>query len=92
MRRAPFTYAYCWRGGQIQFGRRVPSGAIEITKDTDEQRLRDLMGVTARHAYDGETLLVPGVPEARSSDEAVDALIRWREWVLARPQQWVAES
>lgn len=84
MKRAPFTYAYAWRYGRIDFGRRVPGGAIEIAKDRDEQRLRDLICATARHAYDGVTLLVPGVPEAESEEAAADALVRWRDWITTR--------
>lgn len=29
---------------------------------------------------DGETLLVPGVPEAKCDMDAVDAFVAWRKW------------
>jgi hypothetical protein len=80
-------HAYCWRTGRIDFGQKTPRTAIGICKG-EEQAVRDLMTATARHAYDGKTLLVPGVPEADDGDAAVDALIRWCDWLKScrRPE------
>lgn len=75
--------AYAWRGGIIEFGASVPKGAIEIAL-AFEARLRNVICAVARHAYDGKTLLVPGIPEAVSDDEAANALDRFRDQVIRR--------
>lgn len=72
--------AYCWRTGRIDFGRTLPEGAIQIAKGPSK-KLRPLIEVTARHAYDGKTLLVPGVPEADTEEHAGDALGRFIDWI-----------
>lgn len=72
--------AYCFASGQIEFGRRIPEGALPIARGPAKV-LRQRMEVVARHAYDGKTLLVPGVPEAANQIEAVDALIAFRNWI-----------
>lgn len=74
------TYAYCWASGLIQFGTKVPEGAIAIASG-ERQKLVDLIEVTARHAYDGKSLLVPGVPEASDQAAAGDALDTWLRWL-----------
>lgn len=78
-------YAYAWRSGIIETGPAVPDGAIPIARG-GVKRLARLIDATARHAYDGETLLVPGVPEAETDDQALDALIAFRDWI-ARPRR-----
>lgn len=65
--------AYCWRGGVIEFGRKTPKGAIQIARGK-ARKVREAVSALARHAYDGKTLLVPGIPEAASDDQAADAL------------------
>lgn len=72
--------AYCFASGRIEFGATQPKGALPIVSG-EEERIRRLIGATARHAYDGETLLVPGVPEAPDQIAGVDALIRFRDWI-----------
>jgi len=72
--------AYCYRSGRIGFGRSVPEGAIKVAQGRAKQ-LRDLIGVTARHAYDGKTLLVPGIPEADTDEHAADALEQFINWI-----------
>lgn len=71
--------AYCYASGQIEFGRRVPDGALPIARGPSK-KLRAFVEVRARHAYDGVTLLVPGVPEARNEWVALKALQRWLKW------------
>jgi hypothetical protein len=73
--------AYCWRTGKIELGRYTPRGAIEIA-DVPGRELRRQISATARHAYDGETLLVPGVPEAKDDLAALEAVRRFRRWLL----------
>lgn len=75
--------AYCWRSGRIEFGTRVPDGAIQIAFG-NAHSLRNLIGGTSRLAYDGKTLLVPGVPEAQDGKAAGDALARYLEWIGKR--------
>ena len=77
--------AYAWRTGRIDFGRAVPDGALEIV-DLPAKECRRLIKGTARIAYDNKTLLVPGVPEADEDDKALDALIRYRNWINKRPK------
>jgi hypothetical protein len=70
--------AYCFASGEIGFGPRMPKGALPIATGPEES-LRAAISVSARHAYDGETLLVPGVPEEPDQMKAVDAFIAWRK-------------
>lgn len=75
--------AYCYRSGQIKFGRSVPTGAIQVARGP-AKKLRAMISVTARHAYDGKTLLVPGIPEAETEREAESALRRFLDWIAPR--------
>lgn len=76
-------HAYCYASGHIGFGPDVPTGALPIAKGKD-QALHDFISAVARHSYDGETLLVPGVPEAETDDAKLDALLRFTQWISAR--------
>lgn len=60
---------------------RLPVGSAN---NRDAKRFKEIVSVNARHAYDGVTLLVPGIPEARNDDEAMDALLRFRRLVEMR--------
>lgn len=81
--------AFADRSGVIEFGQgRVPRGMLPLYRHRNAARVRDLISATARHAYDGRTLLVPGVPEAASDDDALDALIAYRDWI-AKPRKWL---
>ena len=65
--------AHVYRNGRIVFrhkGRPCPTGALPLP-DVPRSRIE----VKARRAYDGKTLLVPGVPEAETGDDAMDALL-----------------
>ncbi|MEA3017329.1 MAG: hypothetical protein QOI38_2051 [Sphingomonadales bacterium] len=76
-------YALADRHGRISFSPRLVEGLLPVGRDS-ERRLRAEIEVTARHAYDGKTLLVPGVPEAPDADAALDALIAYRDWIAPR--------
>lgn len=85
----PFI-AYCWASGQIDFGPKVPDGAIEIARG-DADLVRQVIIATARHgkrmltsAVEELTLLVPGVPEAADQVAAGDALGAWLLWLKGR--------
>lgn len=80
---ASHTRAFAFRSGVIDFGDVVPDGAIVIAKGYP-RRLRLIVEKNARLAYDGVTLLVPGVPEESNDDLALDALIAFSERVEDR--------
>lgn len=75
--------AYCWAGGLIEFGTKLPAGAIEIARGK-ESIVRKHITATARVSKDGTQLLVPGVPEAQSGDAAVDAVVAHATWLKGR--------
>ena len=75
--------AYCWKSGQIGFGRIVPDGCIAILTDTSMARLKAEIEVTARHDYSGG-LLVPGLPEAETNEERFRALGAYMDWLVKR--------
>ncbi|EEP6115422.1 host nuclease inhibitor protein [Salmonella enterica] len=74
--------AYCWASGLIEFGNTLPEGALPIVTGS-EKRVRDVVEVLARHAYNGD-LLVPGIPEAASQDEGREAPVRFSRVVHER--------
>ena len=65
--------AFCWRHGQIGFGRKAPEGTL-IIAEAPAKQLRSAIEPAARLAFDNRTLLVPGVPEASNWKHAVDAV------------------
>lgn len=73
-------HAYCWASGQIEFGTRIPEGALPIARGP-ARKVRDFVEAVARHAYEGETLLVPGIPEAPDQSAALTALQAWLDWI-----------
>jgi hypothetical protein len=77
------TTAYCYRNGAIRFRCRPGKGSLTIATG-EAKRLRELIGGSARHAYDGKTLLVPGIPEAENDTQACDALIAYSRQIRAR--------
>lgn len=77
--------AYCWATGLIEFGRTMPEGAIEVARG-GAKKLREIVGVRARHGYGKGQLLVPGVPEASSQQEKGDALFAWLKWCADHPR------
>lgn len=80
--------AYCWSSGLIDFGRTLPDGALPIARGP-ARALRPFIQVTARHGYDGKTMLVPGVPEAENESAKLDALLAHVKWLAKRPPQGV---
>lgn len=60
---------------------RLPVGSAS---NKDAKRFKEIVSANARHAYDGVTLLVPRMPEARSQAEALDALQYFRRVVEMR--------
>ena len=84
--------AFCWRNGVIQIGTRLPAHALPIGR-VDEQALRIAVDVLARHGYKRGVRLVPGVPEAKTGDDAVDAVVRFEIEFKKRigDPRWVSE-
>jgi hypothetical protein len=80
-------FAYCYRGGDIHFGEQVPAGAIELMRGSDNI-VKGRITVRARHAYDGKTLLVPGVPEAEDEFGAEQAVEQFKRF-LTTPRRKV---
>lgn len=75
--------AYAWATGRIDFGRRMPVGALIIAK-APAKPLRKAVTGYARLAYDGKTWLVPGVPEADTQNDGIDALLAFCRGVEKR--------
>lgn len=46
------------------------------------QLWRDRMTAKLRLAYDGKTMLVPGIPEAADQNEAYEALEKFKAWAV----------
>lgn len=72
--------AYAYASGLIEFGSRVPVGALPIITGP-AKHVRQIISATSRHSRDSEEMLVPGVPEAKDQIAGVDALIRYTNWV-----------
>ena len=75
-------YCFAWANGRIEFGPETPDGSLPIyavvgVDEAEVQRLKENVEVLSRQAYDGETLLVPGIPEAADMNAAYDALIKF---------------
>jgi hypothetical protein len=71
-------HIYAYRSGRIGLSKTVPKGAIGVITGTRAE-LTAVLSPHARHGYDGEAMLVPGVPEAKSQKAALQALEHWRE-------------
>lgn len=71
--------AFCWRSGEIEFTRGpIPEGAIQITnKKLSDAEFRMRVTTRSRRAYRGDTLLVPGIPEAEDEFAALVAFNNW---------------
>lgn len=69
--------AFAYASGLIVFSGRSVSGTLPIAQGPARQ-LRRATAQLARRAYDGETLLVPGLPEAQNWDQRSAALMRFK--------------
>ncbi|HBC0987591.1 TPA: host nuclease inhibitor protein [Escherichia coli] len=73
--------AFAWASGLINFGYKLPFGALPIAVSENEQELRETIEVLARHSRTTDDLLVPGIPEAPNQDEGREALERFARLV-----------
>jgi len=73
-------YAHCYRTGKIVFMTtdKHPD-TLTLCSGYGEEFI-NRVSVLARLAYDNETLLVPGVPEAADDEEAYQAVDKFREY------------
>lgn len=65
---------YAFRSGHIGFGDHVPDGALFIANGP-KKVIEPLVRGNARLAYDNETWLVHGCPEAQNDEQAYKAFI-----------------
>ena len=70
--------------GVIRIGERCPKGALPIGRRRHFFTLDGSISAVARLAYDNETLLVPGVPEAKTDDEDLNAVVTFTKAVDTR--------
>lgn len=75
--------AYCFASGEIQLGKRVPGGAVVLVTGPRSELKREI-DVVARLAYDNQTQLVPGLPESRSVESAIKAVVAFVKWAKSR--------
>lgn len=80
---ADASFIICWRSGEAEIVDRVPKGALNLAYGRRAE-LEGILGVVARHSYDGVTMLVPGVPEAETDAEALKAVKYFRGMIFER--------
>ncbi len=76
--------AFADRAGVIRIGERRPKGALPIGRHRHFFTLHGADSAVASLAYDNETLLVPGVPEAKTNDEDLNAVVTFTKAVETR--------
>lgn len=77
------TYAHVLRSGELKFSH-LPTFEGLVISEGHGREWRKHVEVLCRLAYDGHTYLVPGVPEAESDDEAMNAVIKFKHVVAYR--------
>lgn len=77
----------CWASGHAEVVNRVPAGTIVLVKG-QRSRLEEVLSAHARHGYDGQALLVPGVPEATDSKQALEALEKFQARLENDLEMW----
>ena len=82
--------AFVRQRGVIRIGKRCPKGALPIGRRRHFFTLQGAVSAVARPAQDNETLLVPGVPEAKTDDEDLDAVVTFTKAVETRLEEHVS--
>ena len=82
--------AFADTGGVIRIGRRCPKGALPIGRLRHFFTLHGAIFAVARSAQDNETLLVPGVPEAKTDDEDLNAVVMFTKAAKTRLEEHVS--
>jgi hypothetical protein len=78
--------AYVWRTGEIEFTTNKREDALPLF-DSVSPKLRDIIEVLARHCRLSKKLLVPGVPEADTEEDALIAIILFIQVVKYRERR-----
>ena len=76
--------------GVIRIGKRCPKGALPIGRRRRFFTLNGAISAGARPAQDSETLLVPGLPEAKTDDEDLNTLLTFTKAVETRLEEHVS--
>lgn len=79
------VFAWAWQSGRIEVGKQVPEGALRVATGM-EAPLQKMVSALARHGrgHSEGLLLVPGVPEAKTSIDKLRALNTWTDWCAQR--------
>ncbi|MCR9218951.1 MAG: hypothetical protein NXI21_01875 [Alphaproteobacteria bacterium] len=73
-------HAYCYRSGEIGFGETIPKGCLSLIEG--DEAAMERVKTRARWKRDGSgDVLVPGLPEAGSEEEAYLALRVFRRFL-----------
>ena len=78
--------AFADSAGVIRIGKRCPKRALPIGR----RRHFAAVSAVARLAYDNETLLVPDVPEAKTDDQDLNAVVTFTKAVETRLEEHVS--
>lgn len=75
--------AVCDAQGIVDFydSNDVPEGLLVVFHAPSMRRARAVASAVCRHAWDGKTLLVPGIPEAETEADGLEALRKFRAWL-----------
>lgn len=84
-------FAICYRSGEVFVVSTIPGGCFVLVSHHDRDELTEVVSVAARDGYDGQTLLVPGLPEATDHDGAAAAALQFQA-VLRRRLEGKARS
>jgi hypothetical protein len=82
--------AFADSAGVIHIGKCCPKGALPIGRRRHFFAMHGTVSAVARLAYDNETLLVPGVPEAKTDDEDLNAIVTFTKAVGTRLEEHVS--
>jgi hypothetical protein len=82
---------FCDRSGVIGFAHRAPKDVLVCGRGP-AKHIRKAASVVARHGYDGKTLLVPGIPEAASDEQALEAAAWFRKQIALRLTRYANEA
>lgn len=76
--------AFCYRSGEIDIASAnspLPEGVLSFAIGPRD-RLEEIISTRARHSYDAETYLVPGLPEATDDVDVVVVVLDWLAFAL----------
>jgi hypothetical protein len=90
MERTMRHVAFVDSAGVISIGKRCPKRALPIRRRRHFFTLQGAVSAVARLAYGNETLFVPGVPEGKTDDEDLDAVVTFTKAVEKRFEDHVS--